>query len=89
MRKVHKHRQYGDQDQKNPCIHDSFWFLLPEARMDRAKNRQGKCPTGKMHGIGIKGKAEGLMAKFADFQNGCENKEAAAQPRIGFTARID
>jgi hypothetical protein len=44
--------------------------------MDRAKNRQGKCPKGKMHGIGIKGKAEGLMAKFADFQNGCEKQRS-------------
>jgi len=60
-------RQHCDQDQKDPCIPDSFWFLLPEVRMDRAKNRQGKCP---------KGKAEGLMAKFADFQNGCEKQRS-------------
>jgi hypothetical protein len=30
-----------------------------------------------MHGVGIKRKAEELMAKFADFQNGCEKHRSA------------
>ena len=45
--------------------------------MDRAKNRQGKCPKGKMHRVGIKGKSKGLMAEFADFENGCEKHRNA------------
>ena len=32
-----------------------------------------------MHGIGIKGKSKGLMAEFADFENGRE-KHRSARP---------
>jgi hypothetical protein len=32
-----------------------------------------------MHSVGIKGKAKGLMAEFADFENGCE-KHSSGRP---------
>jgi hypothetical protein len=35
-----------------------------------------------MHSVGIKGKSKGLMAEFADFENGCEKHSSGRQPRI-------
>jgi hypothetical protein len=32
-----------------------------------------------MHSVGIKGKAEGFIAEFADFENGCE-KHSSGRP---------
>ena len=77
MCEVDKQRHRCDQNQKDPCIPDPLWFLQREAPSALHKKRQGECPKRKMHGVGIKGKSKGLVAEFADFENGCKKHRSA------------
>ena len=55
-------------------------FRIPARSVQRklarasGEKRQYEGPEGKMHRVGVKGKAKGLVAEFADFQDGSEEQ---------------